>query len=105
MGNNMKFCDISFGDIVKKDDTIGSPSRVRKLPNYFINSDILGPVRKRPRSEDINFETHESVKKKKPSEDIINDLSVSQKIQTKMRSYQHKYSMSNTQKNVQRGLL
>ena len=101
----LKFCDISIGDIVKRDDTIGAPSCVRKLPDYFINSDNLGPVRKRPCSEDINLDTHESVKKKKPSEDIINDSSVSQKIQTKMMSYQHKYSTSNTQKNVQRGLL
>jgi hypothetical protein len=99
----LKFCEISLGDIVKKDDTIGSPSRVRKLPDYFINSDNFGPVRKRPRSENINLETHESVKKKKPSEDIINDSSVSQKIQTKMRSYQHMYSTSNTQKKCAEG--
>ncbi len=99
----MKFCEISIGDIVKRDDTIGAPSHVRKLPNHFINSDNLGPVRKRPRSEDINLDSHESVRKKKPSENIINDSSVSQKIQTKMMSYQHKYSTSNTKKKCAEG--
>ena len=87
-------------------DAIGAKSHAWKTPDYFINSDNLSPERKRTHSEEHNnLEMNDSVKKKKLSDDIISDTSASQKIHSKTMSYQHRYSTSNTQKNVQRVLL